>query len=179
LKGTLKLGITFHRRKDDSSDLRLVGYTDSDWAGEPEENDLPMRSTSGMVSFLEGIGPLAWFSTLIPTISQSTAEAEYKGVGLTGKWLSGTMQIFQEIGIPLIQPCILYCDNQAARTMAKAQFSGSKTRHIKINHHYIRELIDIGEIDVVYCPTGDMVADIMTKALPPATFQKCRKILLN
>jgi len=172
LSGEPSLGITFTKH---DLPLELIVYADSDWAGEPEENDLPMRSTAGYVAFSKGVGPLAWNSTLLPTVSQSTAEAEYKAVGQGAKWLSGASQIFEEIGIKLKKTCVIYSDNQAAIAMAKAKFSGSNTRHIKINHHFIRELISKGDIEVQYCTTAEMIADITTKALPIPAFMKCRE----
>ena len=63
--------------------------------------------------------------------------------------------------------------------MAKAKFSGSKTRHIKLNHHIIREYIKDQDVMLTYCSTEDMIADIFTKALVPITFLKLRNILLN
>ena len=56
-------------------------------------------------------------------------------------------------------------DNQSSIAMAKTpQFHG-RTKHIDIRHHFIRERVSEGDIQLVYCPTGDMIADILAKDL--------------
>ena len=57
--------------------------------------------------------------------------------------------------------------------------TSSKMIHLQINHHYIKEIVASKDVLPVYCPTDNMVADIMTKALPKAAFVKLRDILLN
>ena len=113
------------------------------------------------------------------TIAGSTAEAEYKAVGMVAKGVIGQRQLLAELGLDQVAPTTIYEDNQACIVMAKAKFSGSKTRHIKLNHHIIREYIKDQDVMLTYCSTEDMIADIFTKALVPITFLKLRNILLN
>jgi hypothetical protein len=63
--------------------------------------------------------------------------------------------------------------------MAKYKSSGSNTRHVKLQYHFIRELVSEGEVRVEYCPTDRMIADIMTKALPKPRFEELRSVLMN
>ena len=70
-------------------------------------------------------------------------------------------------------------DNAAAVTMVKQNFSSAATRHVKIMFHFIREKIKDKEIRVEYCPTADMVADMMTKALDRVKFERFRDMLMN
>jgi hypothetical protein len=67
LKGCRDIGITFRRNENADFKLNLIAYSDSNFAGEPEENDLPMRSTSGSIVFLDGIGPICTRVELEPT----------------------------------------------------------------------------------------------------------------
>jgi len=175
LKGTAKMGITF--RKADN--VILNAMSDADWAEEPEENDLPMRSTTGMLVYLLGIGPLVWMSSLQTTIAGSTAEAEYKAVGSVAKAVIGQRQLLKELGFAQVKPTTIHEDNQACIAIAKAKFSGSKTRHIKLNHHLIREYIEDQDVQLEFCSTDKMIADIFTKALTPLVFIKLRDILLS
>jgi hypothetical protein len=57
------------------------------------------------------------------------------------------------------------CDNQGCIALAKNPTHHSRTKHIDIQHHFIREKLESGEIGFKYCPTQDMVADVLTKAL--------------
>ena len=175
LQGTPTLGITYRR----ADNLVLEAMSDADWAGEPQENEKPMRSTNGIIIYLKGIGPINWVSSLQTTISQSTAEAEYKCIGAADKLVMGERNLLSELKFPQLKPTTIYEDNDACIAMAKANFTSSKMRHLQINHHYIKEIVASKNVLPVYCSTENMVADIMTKALPKAAFVKLRYILLN
>jgi len=54
-----------------------------------------------------------------------------------------------------------------------------RTRHLHVRYHFIKERIKLGEIVLIYCPTDEMVADLLTKQIPKKVFQKLRNILLN
>ena len=71
----------------------------------------------------------------------------------------------------------IYEDNQGAIELAKNAKYHSRTKHIDICHHFVRERVVSNEIRVIYCRTEDMVADIMTKGLPKPTFEKLRDLL--
>jgi hypothetical protein len=176
LKGTASLALTL-RRGEGSGVLKA--FADADFAGEPEPNDLPLRSTSGLVIYLQGIGPIFSQSCLQPTISRSTAESEYKAVGAAAQAVSSIRQLLEELGFPQEDPTVVYNDNQACIAMTKNRTSGFSTRHLKIQFHYIRQLVGDKEICLEYCPTDKMIADIFTKALPRPQFEYLRHKLLS
>ena len=62
-------------------------------------------------------------------------------------------------------PTVLYCDNQGAISLAKNPTHHAKTKHVDVQLHFIRDHVEKGTIKVEYCPTEDMLADIMTKGL--------------
>jgi hypothetical protein len=137
----------------------------TDFAAEPEGNDYPMRSISGLVAYIHRVGPIFSSAVLEKTISLSTAEAEYKSVAKASQFCIGIHQFLDEIGFPQKDPTIIMNDNMAAVTMVKQDFSSSSTRHIKIKFHLIREAIKNEEVRVLHRPTEEMIADIMTKDL--------------
>ena len=63
-------------------------------------------------------------------------------------------------------PSLLLCDNKSVIALAKDDAFHSRTKHIDIRYHFIREAIDNGLINLDYCPTEDMAADMFTKILP-------------
>jgi KUP system potassium uptake protein len=138
-----------------------------------------MRSITGMVAYIHGVGPIYSRSSLQTTISRSTAEAEYKAASTAAQFCSSFRQLLEEIGFPQTSPTTIHGDNQACLAIAGSKISGSNTRHIKLQYHYIRELILNKEVEMIYCPTEKMIADIMTKALAPAQFTYLKDILLN
>ena len=71
----------------------------------------------------------------------------------------------------------MLCDNQAALAVIKNPVSSARAKHIDRMHHFVRERAARGEIKFDYVPSGDNVADIMTKLLPAAGFDKCKEIM--
>jgi hypothetical protein len=175
IKGTLNIKLTFRQ----SVKPYLLVYADSDFAGEPEGNDLPMCSTSGTILYNHGIGPIFPTVNLEKTLSLSTAEAEYKTYTVASKIIDAVLQFYEEVGFPQDKPVPIYNDNQAAIAMSKQSFSTSATRHMKLRFHYIREKIQDGSIRVEYLETGRMIADMMTKALGRVLFERFRNMLMS
>jgi hypothetical protein len=140
------------------SSEKLVGYCDASWA-----NNEDYSSISGF-AFLFGKSLITWSSKKQASAALSSTESEY--ISLT----SGTQEalwfqeLLNELNIP--QPTVkLYEDNQACINIAKNPQEYSRTRHIQVRYHFIRELIASGKIQVVYCPTADQLADLFTKGL--------------
>jgi hypothetical protein len=175
LKGTMDICLTL--RKADG--FILEAFADSDYGAEPEGNNLPMRSISGMVAYLHGVGPIFSSASLEKTLSLSTAEAEYKATSKAAQYLVGIRQLMEEIGFPQTGPSTIYNDNAAAVIMVRQNYSSSATRHIKLKFHYIREKVSDGEIEVKFCPTTRMIADIMTKSLDRVKFARLRDLLMS
>ena len=72
------------------------------------------------------------------------------------------------------QPIQLICDNQSAIQMTKNPMFRKKTKHIDIQYHFVRDLVQKGVVEIIYCRTGEQVADIFTKALSKEKFYKFR-----
>ena len=69
------------------------------------------------------------------------------------------------------QATVLTEDNQGAISIAKNPVSHSRTKHIDVLYHYVREAVNDDVINLQYCPTQEMVADILTKPLPKKSFE--------
>ena len=66
-------------------------------------------------------------------------------------------------------------DNQGTIAMAKNPVSHVRTKDIDIRYHYVREAVQDGVINLHYCPTEEMIADILTKPLPRGRFETLRQ----
>jgi hypothetical protein len=99
----------------------------------------------------------------------STTESEYVATTHAAKELIWFRHLLEEIFRPLKHPITLHSDNQSAIALAHSngQFH-ARTKHIDIRWHFIRYSIKKGSIELVYCPTEDMTADLFTKPLPSA-----------
>lgn len=67
-----------------------------------------------------------------------------------------------------LSPTTLFSDNQSAIALSKDHQYHARTKHIDIRFHFIHWIIEQGSIRLIYCPTDDMIADTLTKALPSA-----------
>lgn len=175
LKGKLDEHLTL--RRGTPGYIRTRVYADADFAGCPEESLTPMRSTSGILVYLVGIGMILPVCKGQPTIARSTAEAEYRCSGLASTIVVGIDEFLAEIGFPQDGPTVIHEDNTACIKMTKSLLCGSKSRHIKIEHHFIRELVANNQITLEACMTSKMVADLFTKNLAKPQFEYLRDIL--
>jgi hypothetical protein len=142
----------------------LEGYSDAD--GMSQEH---RRAISGYAFLIDG-GAVSWSSKKQELVTLSTTEAEYVAMTYAAKEAIWLQQLIGELFRPLEHPIMLHGDNQSAIALAYSdvgQFH-ARTKHIDIRYHFIRYVIENGSIRLVYCPTQDMVADTLTKALPSA-----------
>ncbi len=71
----------------------------------------------------------------------------------------------------------MYEDNQGAIQLSRNPKFHNRTKHIDISFHFIREQVSRNVVSVKYCRKENMLADVMTKALPRVSFQKFRDML--
>ena len=150
----------------------MLGYFDADWA-----NDLDNRhSTTGNVFTMSG-GAICWLSQKQATVTLPTAEAEYIALGSATQEAIWLHQLLTDLRIDTKGSVEILEDNQSAIAMAKNSVGHKRIKHIDIRHHFIRETVQAGTINLSYCPTADMLADIFTKKLPRIQFEKLRSRL--
>ena len=68
----------------------------------------------------------------------------------------------------------IYQDNQGTIALAKNVMTSRRAKYIDIRHHFVREMILNGDINVQYCPTHEMNADLLTKPLGAIVFSRFR-----
>ena len=85
--------------------------------------------------------------------------------------------ILEDMGEEQKEPIVINCDNQSSIKLANYPMYHARTKHIEIQHHFVREKIQSKEIDLIYCNTDENMADIFTKPLGKAKFEICRELL--
>jgi hypothetical protein len=168
LHGTLDHGL--HLRPTYVS--ALVAYSDADWAGCPDTR----RSTSGYAVFL-GDNLISWSSKRQPTISRSSAEAEYRAVANAVAEATWLRQLLQKMHSPLKHATVIFCDNVSAVYLSSNPVNHQRTKHIEIDLHFVRERVAAGAFRVLHVPTTSQYADIFTKGLPSSMFTEFRSSL--
>lgn len=162
LKGTPNLGIWYPR----DTGFNLIGYTDSDYAG----CRIDRKSTSGACQFL-GRRLVSWQSKKQHTVSTSTAEAEYIAAGSCVAQILWMRNQLKDYGMEHKKIPIM-CDNTSAIAITNNPVDHSRTKHIDIRYHFIREHVEEGTVELHFVPTMQQIADIFTKPLDEVTFNR-------
>ena len=155
-----------------SRSLDIIAYSDADWAGCPDTR----RSTSGYCVYL-GDALVSWSSKRQPTVSRSSAEAEYRAIANAVSECCWLRQLLGELSVPVDKAALVYCDNISSVYMASNPVHHRRTKHIELDIHFVREKVAVGDVRVLHVPTGQQFADIMTKGLPSSVFQEFRSSL--
>lgn len=157
LRGTLDYRIVYRK----GGSLKPLGFVDADYGGYADTR----RSTSGELYVMAG-GLVAWGAHHERTVALSTAEAEYMAGARGARQLEWMYSFMAELNLTQPRPATLRCDNQAAIALAQSSKGHSRVKHIDIRHHYIRERVEDGDLEVLHIAGSDNIADIMTKPLP-------------
>jgi len=155
LKETTANGLTFYANGPDTT----IGYCDGDH-GSGEDG----KSIMGYVFLFKG-SAISWQAKKQNTVSLSSTEAEYGALTQASKEVLWLQKLFKDLKREEYAPQILYSDNQGAIALANNPQFHARTKHIDIQVHFIRQCVNDGPIALNYCPTEEMIADILTKAL--------------
>lgn len=115
-----------------------------------------------------------WKATKQRCITLSTMEAEYVALSKAVNEASWLKMYIEELGMYqwFCTPYELYCDNRATIDFAKNRIERSKTKHIDIAYHNVRERVDDGTITLSYVPSALNNADILTKAISRKMYEE-------
>lgn len=159
LAGTKSLSLTFRGNNG------LVGYTDSDYAGCVNTR----KSRTGFVFTISGAA-VSWSSKLQSVTAQSTAEAEYIAAAAAAREAVWLKRLCADAGLKVPQGVPLLIDHQAALAMAIQGTESSRTKHIAIPYHFLRDAVAREQLNLFYVPTDKNTADLYTKPLPELKF---------
>ena len=129
------------------------------------------KSTTGYV-FTVGGTAISWMSRLQKSVALSTTEAEYMAIAEAAKELVWLKNFMAELGIQQ-GDCVLHCDNQSAVHLAKNPVFHSRTKHIQMRYHFIRELINDGTLDLRKILGTKNPADMLTKVVTTDKLRLC------
>jgi len=137
-------------------------WSDADWAGDTDDRD---SFTGTMIALGRNI--VDWRASKQRCIATSTMEAEYIALSNAAKEANWIQMFIKELQLEqwISLPYELFCDNRAAIDFAENRIERSRTKHIDIAFHNVREKIDNGTIILSYIPSVLNTADILTKAI--------------
>jgi hypothetical protein len=148
------------------STFDLIGYSDSDYA----RCKVDRKSTSGTCQFL-GRSLVSWCSKKQTSVALSTTEVVYVAAGQCCAQLLWMRQTLWDFSYNLSKVPLL-CDNESAIRLADNPVEHSRTKHIDIRHHFLRDHQLKGDTDIFHISIENQLADIFTKPLDEKTF--CR-----
>ena len=129
-------------------------------------------------------GAVGWKSRLQPSVALSSAEAEHYSAALACCETMFHRQIMEDMHAKQILPTPMLEDNQgcigmANSTSSNSNSSNSKAKHIDRCWHFVRDAVQEGVVEFVYCPTDKQPSDLMTKSLGGIKFKKFRDHIMG
>nr|GFA28469.1 retrovirus-related Pol polyprotein from transposon TNT 1-94 [Tanacetum cinerariifolium] len=128
------------------------------------------KSTSGGIQFLGGDKLVSWSSKKQDCTSMSSAEAEYVSLSACCTQVLWMKTQLTDYGFHF-DKIPMYCDSKAAITISCNPVQHSRTKHIDVRYHFIKEKVEKGIVELFFVGTEYQLADLFTKALSVERFQ--------
>ncbi|KAH9648557.1 hypothetical protein KPL70_025642 [Citrus sinensis] len=154
IRGTSDVALCYR-----GSEFTVRGYVDSDFAGDLDKR----KSTTGYVFTLAGVA-VSWVSKLQTVVALSTTEAEYMAATQACKEAIWIQRLLEELGHKQ-QKIPVFCDSQSALHVARNPAFHSRTKHIGVQYHFVREVVQDGSVDLQKIHTKENLADVLTKPI--------------
>jgi hypothetical protein len=161
LKGTMTYGLWYPRNQN----FQLTAYSNANWENCVDER----KSTNGGAFFL-GDSLVAWISKKKGSISLSTTEVEYIVVATCCTQILWMIQTLADLKVTYTDPIPLQYDNTSAISLSKNHVLHSKSNHIPIKYHFLREQVTNKIVQLNYIPSIEQIVDIFTKPLAATPF---------
>ncbi|GJZ64927.1 hypothetical protein Tco_0621623 [Tanacetum coccineum] len=161
LRGTINWGLWYSK----DTAMALTAYADADHAGCQDTR----RSTSGSAQFL-GDKLVSWLSKKQKSTVISTTKAEYIAMSRRSAQILWMRSQLTDYGFAF-NNIPLYCDNKSAIALCCNNVQHSRSKHIDMRHHFIREQVENGVVELYFVTTDYQLANIFTKASPREWFE--------
>ncbi|GJY21606.1 retrovirus-related pol polyprotein from transposon TNT 1-94 [Tanacetum coccineum] len=162
LKNTINMGPWYPK----DTDFNLTAFSDSDHAGCLDTR----KSKSGGIQFLGGDKLVSWSSKKQDCTSMSSAEAEYVSLSACCAQVLWLRTQLTDYGFHF-DKIPMYCDSKAAIAISCNPVQHSRTKHIDVRYHFIKEQVEKGIVELFFVGTEYQLADLFTKALPEDRFK--------
>ena len=158
LRGSLDHSLVYDGNAPDAG--TLAGWSDADWA-----NDVSDRKSVGAFIFYLAGAPILWRAKKQRSVAKSSTAAEYMAASEATSEAEWMRRFLTELGLPQPKPTIISVDNKSAIFIAHDPILHGRTRHVAIHFHYIKDLVEEGEVTLAFVPSYQQRADGLTKSL--------------
>ncbi|GJX94302.1 retrovirus-related pol polyprotein from transposon TNT 1-94 [Tanacetum coccineum] len=162
LKNTINMGLWYPK----DTGFELTAFSDSDHAGCLDSR----KSTSGGIQFLGGDKLVSWSSKKQDCTSMSSAEAEYVSLSACCAQVLWLRTQLTDYGFHF-DKIPMYCDSKAAIAISCNPVQHSRTKHIDVRYHFIKEQVENGIVELFFVRIEYQLADLFTKALAEDRFK--------
>ena len=171
LRGTAGLALTYHAG---TSVGQLCAFADSDWS-----NDVDTSRSVGATVFMLGGAAVTWSSRRQRSVALSSGEAEYYACAEAGKQSVFLRMLLQDLGFPADGPTVIFEDSSTCVSMVNGTAPHGRSRHVRRQYHFIRDLARDGLVELKRIPSSEQVADALTKALSGPLLRRHRDSLMG
>lgn len=155
--------------------VEMTAFVDANHAG----NQITRRSHSGILIYLNQ-APIIWYSKAQATVETSTFGSEFVALRIATELIEGLRYKLRMIGVPINGPTNVMCDNKSVVNNSTLPHSTLKKKHNAICYHRVREAVAAKIIRIAHIPTGQNLADMLTKPLGGCKLHEfCKKILYH
>ena len=163
LRGTYDWGLVL---SCEPGNFEIKGFVDASYAEE-----IGRKSRSGYSVVVDDC-VISWYSKKQTIVALSSTEAEYVALSEIAKEILWMRELCAEVGQPMIDATTIFEDNKSAIAIAHDPVHHGRVKHIQVKIHFFRDHMKKGHLKVDYVPTGDQIADLLTKPLPTAQHLK-------
>jgi hypothetical protein len=172
LCGAKKWGL--HYKGEMGSKVKIEGYSDADWGGDLTDR----KSTGGYVVMING-NVVSWSAKKQRVVATSTAEAEWIAVSECAKEMKWMLQLLGELELEVETPSTIYEDNQSTIKICENDVLHERVKHVDLCYHWVRDEVQRKMIAFTWVPSQDQLADIFTKSMTKASFERLRGRLME
>ncbi|GMF52339.1 unnamed protein product [Phytophthora fragariaefolia] len=164
-----------HAARGSVSEATVVveGYSDADFAGDRVD----CKSVSGGVLMVCGM-MVGWICKKQSSVALSTMEAELVAASQVTAEMLGIVKLLGEIGLKVKMPYKLHVDNQAVIKQIEGEDTSGRAKHIDVRFKFIKDLSSNKGLEVSYCESKLMRADILTKTLLAPRLEELRVLVM-
>ena len=179
LQGTKTLGLTFTKPQDPANINKIQLWCDAQHLGDSSTHaKRSVKSVGGFVIMMNGAS--VWSRSFrLALVTMSSTESELVTLSEGAKGVAFIRYLCEAIGFQQ-QPAIeAFEDNQSCIAIASSPLVSQRTKHLDQRYHFARELVLKKQLLVIYCPTADMIADMLTKPLAQVALERFRDMVLG
>ena len=163
----LKLG----EEEEGLTEANIIGYADADWGGDTKDR----KSTSGQCFKVHG-GTISWSSIKQDCVRLSSKEAKYISLSEACQELIWLRNLLKDFHVAF-EKNVMYEDNQSCLTSLSSEKFSSKSKHIEVRYHFAKDLKQKNLVNFQYCPSENMIADMLTKPLESVKLRKLTQLI--